>query len=185
MKAGRKRVGLKPIYNEHITSDEVIDNIHSYKYSKERKEAAIDFLTNVLKIEIDCNILATKLSRTSPILWIELDSDITVDNIIYQSIKMRNPSAFAFMYPPPEVFKTIKSIEANCKAAKQKNPLLRYQVKLGEENVELHIKNIGDFMYTKVQLDLFGLIVQPDLDRIYSIETSSGNIVINISVIYK
>ena len=62
-------------------------------------------------------------------------------NIQKQSLILKC-EARAIMYPPPEFFRTIKSIENNCKVNKKQNPDLRYQVKLGPENIELWIKPI-------------------------------------------
>ena len=70
------------------------------------------------------------------------------------------------MYPPQELFTTIKSIENNCKAKKASNPTLRYQVRLGDDNIELWIKVLGDKGYTKVNPDIFGPYTQPNIQNI-------------------
>ena len=67
------------------------------------------------------------------------------------------------MYPPQELYSSIKSIESNCKKQKLSNPSLRYQVKLGIETLELWIKNVGDYSYTRVDLNIFGPVVEPNL----------------------
>merc|ERR1712177_184011 len=67
---------------------------------------------------------------------------------------------------PQELFPSIKSIENNCKAAKITNEDLHYQVRLGHNNLELWIKNIGDPDYIKVEPTLFGPYTQPNLDKI-------------------
>ena len=60
----------------------------------------------------------------------------------------------------------MKSIKNNCKAAKITNEDLRYQVRLGHNNLELWIKNIGDPDYLQVEPTLFGPYTQPNLDKI-------------------
>ena len=73
-----------------------------------------------------------------------VDDCYTADMIIRQSTKIRNPDAKAIMYPPEELFPSIKSIENNCKAQKTKDVNLHYQVRLGFNNLELWIKSFGD-----------------------------------------
>ena len=84
------------------------------------------------------------MSQSSPILWIEVEDSTTADMIIKQSAKVRNPDGKAIMYPPQELFPSIKSNENICKVAKITNEDLQYQVRLGHNNLELWIKNMGD-----------------------------------------
>ena len=62
------------------------------------------------------------MSPSSPILWIELEDSDTADMIIRQSAKIRNPDGIAIMYPPQELFPSIKSIE---KTSRQQNPKIK------------------------------------------------------------
>ena len=91
------------------------------------------------------------MSQSFPILWIKVDDHTTADMIIKQSAKVCNPDGRAIMYPPKKLFLSIKSIENNCKAAKITNEDLCYQVRLGHNNLELWIKNIGDPDYIQVE----------------------------------
>ena len=77
------------------------------------------------------------MSQTSPIMWIELEDSQTADMIMRQAAKVQNPNGKAIMYPPQELFPTIKSIENNCKAKKASNPTLRYQVKFPKASQSL------------------------------------------------
>ena len=105
------------------------------------------------------------MSKNSPILWIELDCPEDVDIILRHSARVWNLQAKAIMYPPSELFRTIKSIELNCKKQKEKDPDLRYNVRLGVENIELHIKHLGDYEYCHVNLDIFGPFEEPNLEK--------------------
>merc|ERR1712240_954224 len=67
---------------------------------------------------------------------------------------------------PQELFRTIKSIEQNCKEAKKTNPDLRYQVKLGPDNIELWTKLLREPQYTKQELTTYGPIIEPVIDKI-------------------
>ena len=70
------------------------------------------------------------------------------------------------MYPPQEFFRTIKSIENNCKEEKKKNTDLRCIVKLGQDNIELWAKQLREPQYTKQSLTVFGNIEDPNIERI-------------------
>ena len=70
------------------------------------------------------------------------------------------------MYPPQELFRTIKSIEQNCKEHKKTNPELRYQVKLGPHNIELWTKLLREPQYTKQPLTAYGSNIEPNIEKI-------------------
>ena len=163
-----KRVGLKPVTPEHISqqakkqlNDTEINNPENHNF---RKMAALDFLDKELKVK-DATIISSKLSNTSPILWIEVQSEETA-NFIQKQSEYYKREAQAIMYPPQELFRTIKSIEQNCKEAKKSNPNLRYQVKLGPDNIELWTKLLREPQYTKQSLTTYGNIVEPNIDKI-------------------
>ena len=122
-----------------MTETPITDDINQPKYSDIRKEAAAEFLAKELKLHPP-TIISTKMSQSSPIMWIELQDSDTADMLMRQSAKIRNRDGIAIMYPPQELFPTIKSIENKCKARRTTHPNLRYQVRLGHENVELCIK---------------------------------------------
>merc|ERR1712243_56267 len=165
---GRKRVGLKPVGPDHISQhakkqlkDTEINNPENHNY---RKMAALDFLENELKVK-DATIISSKLSNTSPILWIEVQNEEIAEHIQKQSSHFER-EARAIMYPPQEFFRTIKSIENNYKEEKEKNTALRYIVKLGQDNIELWAKQLREPQYTKQSLTVFGNIEEQRIERI-------------------
>ena len=89
--------------------------------------------------------------------------------LMRQSAKIHNPNGIAIMYPPQELFPSIKSIENNCKAQKSIHPNLRYQVRLGHDNIELWIKQLGDKEYLKVDPNFFGPYTLPKIDNIVTL----------------
>ena len=164
----KKRVGLKPVGPDHISQhakkqlkDTEINNPENHNY---RKMAALDFLENELKVTT-ATIISSKLSNTSPILWIEVQSEEMAEHIQKQSSLFKR-EARAIMYPPPEFFRTIKSVENNCKEEKKKNVDLRYIVKLGQDNIELWTKQLREQQYTQQSLTVFGEIEEPNIERI-------------------
>merc|ERR1712240_699733 len=73
------------------------------------------------------------------------------------------------MYPPQELFQTIKSIENNCKDHKKSNPELRYQVKLGPDNIKLWTQLLGEPQYSRQEPTIYGSIIQPKIDKIITL----------------
>merc|ERR1712240_502907 len=114
---------------------------------------------------ITAEIKSSKLSNTSSILWIEVQDIETVESILRQSAYFKR-EAKAIMYPPQELFQTIKSIENNYKEKKKSNPELCYQVKLGQDNIELWTKLLREPQYTKQELTTYGPIIEPVIDTI-------------------
>merc|ERR1712240_815012 len=164
----RKRVGLKPITANHISQqarkqikDTEINNAENAYY---RKMAANEFLEKELKVT-KAIITSSKLSATSEVLWIQLQTEQAAIDIQKQSAILKR-EARAIMYPPPEFFRAIKSVEHNCKEQRKKDKDLRYMVKLGTDNIELWTKYPQEPQYSKQPLDTYGEIEPPNLDRI-------------------
>merc|ERR1712240_547747 len=100
MDIARKRVGLKPVTSNHISQqakrhikDNEINNPENNYY---RKMAAHDFLENELKIT-SATIISSKLSTTSTILWIQVQSEEIALNIQKQSAILKREER-AIMY---------------------------------------------------------------------------------------
>ena len=71
------------------------------------------------------------------------------------------------MYPPTELYATIKSIKNNCKAKKQsQDPDLKYQVRLRHNEVELWTKHFGEQQYHRTDPTIFGTYITPKIDKI-------------------
>merc|ERR1712240_637439 len=117
--------------------------IQQKKMTKEEQEKQL----SKLKVK-SATILSSKLSNTSPILWIEVQNEEMAEHIQKQSSLFKR-EARAIMYPPEEFFRTIRSVENNCKEEKKKNVDLRYIVKLGQDNIELWTKQLREPQYTK------------------------------------
>merc|ERR1712240_340449 len=168
MDIARKRVGLKPITANHISAKAGkqiqitdINNQHNAYY---RKMAAHEFLEQELKVN-NAVITSSKLSTTSDILWVQLDNEKSAIDIQKQSATLRR-EARAIMYPPPEFFRTIKSVEHNCNERKKTDKDLRYMVKLGTDNIELWTKYLREPQYSLQPLTTFGKIEPPNIQRI-------------------
>merc|ERR1711873_381795 len=100
-------------------------------------------------------ITSSKLSTTSDILWIQVHNEQSAIDIQKQSATLRR-EARAIMYPPPEYFRTIKSVEHNCNEQKKTNKDLRYTVRIGTDNIELWTKHLQEPQYSQQPLDTYG-----------------------------
>merc|ERR1712240_484375 len=130
----------------------------------QRRVHGHEFLEKELKVT-KAVITSSKLSTTSDILWIQVDNEQTAIDIQKQTATLRR-EARAIMYPPPEYFRTIKSVEHNCNEQKKTNKDLRYTVRIGTDNIELWTKYLREPQYTQQPLDTYGEIEPPNLERI-------------------
>ena len=69
------------------------------------------------------------------------------------------------MYTPREYFNRITTLEGFCKVAREKDRDLRTQVRIGEWDIELHTKQLGDTGWTKRNPNLFGCLPEPELNN--------------------
>ena len=99
-------------------------------------------------------------------MWIEVEFHEIREYIKTQTIKVKNPDVPSNMYLSQELFQAIKLIKNNCKLHKTKYESLQYQVKLGSESIQLWIKQYKDTEYHRVESDVFGRYIQPNLDMI-------------------
>ena len=102
--------------NSYLLPNITREEINLLQHFHLRKTLAQEFLEHELKIT-DAKIISSKMSTNSDILWIEVENSDTAERIIKQSARTHT-KARGIMYPPTELYATIKSIENNCKAKK-------------------------------------------------------------------
>ena len=124
LKAAKRQVGLKPIRVENITESPIIDDINQPYYSEMRKEAAAEFITKELKLQPP-TIMSTKMSQSSPIMWIEVQDSDTADMLMRQSAKIRNPNGQAIMYHPPRTLPYNKINRKQMQGQKSNTPTIK------------------------------------------------------------
>ena len=79
---------LARVISQAISLAITYGDLNGIEYSDARKEAAKDFILKELSMKQQINILSTKLSKSSPILWVELEEPEIVDSILIQSPKV-------------------------------------------------------------------------------------------------
>ena len=173
--AARRRVGLFPININHIKqyidtvddSDEVI-----YKHEKfdmARREAANEFLVKELGFkDKEIRIKECKMANNpeSSILWIETEID-QVKNIFMKAAITANRKISVMQYYPRILWERKKSLEKRMSVERVKDRKLRYQIRLGVNDIELLTKGVNDKFYVKVDVETYG--------RLSDIDYTSGD----------
>ena len=162
--AARRRVGLFPININHIKryidtvgdSDDVI-----YKHERfdmARRCAANEFLVKELGFkDKEVRIKDCKMANNpeSSILWIETDID-QVKNIFMKAAITANRKISVMQYYPRILWERKKSLEKRMSVERVKDRKLRYQIRLGVDDIELLTKAENDKFYVKVDVETYG-----------------------------
>ena len=162
--AARRRVGLFPININHIK--QYIDNVDDsdeviYKHEKfdmARREAANEFLVKELGFkDKEVRIKECKMANNpeSSILWIETEID-QVKNIFMKAAIIANKKISVMQYYPRILWERKKSFEKRMSVERVKDRKLRYQIRLGVNDIELLTKGENDKFYVKVDVETYG-----------------------------
>ena len=162
--AARRRVGLFPININHIK--QYIDNVDDldeviYKHEKfdmARCEAANEFLVKELGFkDKEVRIKDCKMANNpeSSILWIETEID-QVKNIFMKAAIIANKQISVMQYYPRILWERKKSLEKRMSVERVKDTKLRYQIRLGVNDIELLTKGENDKFYVKVDVETYG-----------------------------
>ena len=182
----KRVVGLYPINRSHIahwvlTEDEVRnipddDIFRNDKYSEARTEAANDFLYSKLSLRIgEVDILKTKMCNNpySSILWVTLSKQTDVTKIFRRAaqLKMKNIRIMTFF--PSSIWPRKMSVEKNMAKARQTNKDLKYQIRLGNNDIQLLIKDNHNPVWTRVDIDKYGPVA--DLPEDFKEQTNNSH----------
>ena len=155
MRDARGRVGIFPILSKDIryfgtiTSIENMESIEdnmlffSPRYSKARIEAAADFCTFDLNIPaFRVNIKDANMCQdpSKKILWVETDPDFAKTMFIAMS-KTNNHDINVIQYIACSALDRKKGIDKKMRELRLTDPDLRYQVRIGEADLELWTKH--------------------------------------------
>ena len=167
----KKIIGLYPVNRRDIAhwvlQDEDTKNIsddeifHSEKYSHARNEAANEFLYTKLSLRIgEVDVTKTKMSKNpySAILWITLNKQMDVSKIFRRAAQIKTKNIRIMTYFPSSIWPRKMSIEKNLAKARSANKNLKYQIRLGNSDLQLFVKDNKNPMWSRVDLDHFGPI---------------------------
>ena len=108
----------------------------------------------------EIKIQTIKMARnwTSKIMWIEVGED-TVNRLINRSITLKNPNIQLVTFYPAKVWNQRKEINEIMKEAKKKTPDLRYQIKLGKNDLYLKTKMVDEFIWQTTPIEHFAKMI--------------------------
>ena len=93
------------------------------------------------------------------------------------SARVKNSDISLLTFFPSILWDRRTALLNNCKKAHRLNPKLRYQIRLGNSDIELWTKNIGEYQYMKTPIYEFGMLPPIDDDEFQPIDDrrSQGN----------
>ena len=173
IKSARNKVGIYPITLKHIThqyqiltskkSNDTPDVIfNSEQYIESRLNAAYEFLDFKLQLTgIKIHDCKMSFNPDSGIMWITTDI-FSIKRIFARMVQMKNPDIKVINYFPPQVWERKRKLEHLLKIARQQNPDLRTQVRMGENDISLFSKMVGEPFYKWTLLDTYGDLNNPN-----------------------
>ena len=129
-----------------------------------RREAENEFLVKELGFkDKEIRIKECKMANNpeSSILWIETEID-QVKNIFMKAAITGNRKISVMLYYPRILWERKKSLEKRMAVERVKDRKLRYQIRLGVNDIELFTKREDDKFYVKVDFEKYGVL--PDID---------------------
>ena len=97
----------------------------------------------------------------SSILWIETEID-QVKNIFMKAAIIANKQISVMQYYPRILWERKKSLDKRMSVERVKDTKLRYQIRLGVNDIELLTKQENDKFYVKVDVETYGRLEDID-----------------------
>ena len=103
------------------------------------------------------NIRETKMSYNgdSGIMWVTLDK-FTVRSIYQRNVSIKNPDIRVITYFPKQLWQKKKNLDIILSEARKKDSKLRTQVRMGDEDLQLFTKNVGEPFWMKTPINHYG-----------------------------
>lgn len=148
----RNRIGIFPITQEHIAryarKSYDLYNVSNHelftdnKYKDERKKAAALLFANELHFrEDEIEILETKMANDpySKVMWVTT-RESNVKKIYRRAAQVRNPEVKLLTFFPQKLYRKKMLLEEVLKKARNNEPKLKTQIRLGRTDIELWTK---------------------------------------------
>ena len=155
----RRCIGLYPVKPRHILdfhdgnyelSSDDIPQLHNL-----RDLAAKEFLNKELKWNEEATII-TNWSQERNILWLTFQDENLVSSIFKRQAEVKNDRIKLLKYIPHWCYERNKELEILCRLEREKDKDLRTKVFLGQRDLKLNIKKVGDEFYKRVSVEYFG-----------------------------
>ena len=135
--------------------------MNSKEFEEACQNAAKEFFRKELRIQ-NVNVTESKLSQTnkSCILWVKIGDQNRLKCLnsvaVLSKSKQLDPTVKLITKIPNQFWSRNKSLESNCQHERQNNPNLRYQIRLGQVDLELQTKSKNDLYWQVTPLEAFG-----------------------------
>ena len=139
-----------------------------------RRAAANEFLVEELGFkDKEVRIKDCKMANNheSAILWIETEI-VQVKNIFMKAAIKGNRKISVMQYYPRILWERKKSLEKRMAIERVKDKKLRYQIRLGVNDIELLTKGVDDEFYVKVDVETYGVLSDIEDDYTKWVTTS-------------
>ena len=167
IKYAKKRIGLGPIrlidvgfYAGGINFTD-IHEANKDEYNIPRKEAIKEVLQNTFKIlDDDLEISNTKFSNNADGDLIFFNTSESVIKRLFsriQGVRHHNASIKLQTFFPQSMWMRKSYIEERAKEERAKNPRLRTSIRLGNQDLEVWVKEVGEVLYTKMPINNWGI----------------------------
>ena len=165
----RKTIGLYPIKahdilkwstNEYYPPADDIPEMET-----ERSKAVMEFLDLELKYRKQVPFTSS-WSQEKNIMWVKFQDEIIVKRLYWNQADFKNDRIKLLKYTPNWAYERNKQLEIRCRLARENDPELRTQVRLGNDDLVLLIKRKGEDRYKRVNVEYFGELpcLQFDID---------------------
>ena len=161
-KEARGKVGLYPITIDDIKKfteeeDDDICLMTKYKHINTRHNAAQQFLVDEMNFgweEIKIQTIKMAANWNSKIMWIEIGEE-NVNRLISRSIALKNPKIQIVTYFPAQLWNKRKQLNDIMKEKRKENPNLKYQIKVGKNDLILKTKMENEYIWADTPIGEF------------------------------
>ena len=163
----KKRIGLGPIrlvdvgyYAGGIKFND-IHEANKVEHDSARKEAIKEVIQDSFKImDTDLEITDTKFSNNANSDLIFFNTSESVIKRMFFRIKSARehvPTIRLQTYFPQLLWERKSFLETKAKEERAKNPRLRTSIRLGNNDLEVYVKEVGEAFYTKMPINHWGI----------------------------
>ena len=123
----------------HIIKEETSEDLNKAKFEIHREKAGLELLSHELAMT-DHKIVQSKWNEKASILWVELENEEQVKEVFSMAAYYKNQKVRILTFFPSEIFARMKELETKSKEERKRNSNLKYQVRIGYDDIKLFLK---------------------------------------------
>ena len=141
------------------------------KLITEGEKVVDEFLVKELKWK-EKERFQTRWSPNMNMMWVTFNDEFLVKALFQRQAELENNRIRLIRYTPPRAYERNRELEIQTRLAREEDPQLRTQIRLGSNDFILRIKKKGERFYREVPINTFGPI--PALNFIVRQDFSPG-----------